>query len=170
MDTGAESVRLAKEVINDVFKLTGQKTDLSDPVVAAALIFSRMVRQAGADSAKEIKAEARQLRAAAQASIDAVEPTKRGPMMFSMTWATPWMMVMALLALVSVSAVVSSVVVIEMQGQARGTQSTQSALDLNVVRALMKRLMSLQPEARAELFGYLGEDTQRALVAVGYQP
>ena len=39
----------------DIFALTGQKVEIDDPIVAAALIHSTLLRRAGQDAANAIK-------------------------------------------------------------------------------------------------------------------
>lgn len=39
-----------KELVGEIFRLTGQKVDVDDPVVVAALINAQLIRQAGEDA------------------------------------------------------------------------------------------------------------------------
>lgn len=39
-----------KELVGEIFRLTGQKVDIDDPVVVAALINAQLIRQAGEDA------------------------------------------------------------------------------------------------------------------------
>jgi hypothetical protein len=113
METSAETVKLAKEVINDIFTLTGQKTDLSEPTVAAALIFSRVVRQAGADASAEIKAAAVDLQKAAQQQTATKQDTpNRGqatrPPQQETTWLKRWAKIGTAVVLIAVGAAVGA--------------------------------------------------------------
>ena len=50
--TQAQDVRA---LLVDIFALTGQKVEIDDPIVAAALIHSTLLRRAGQDAANAIK-------------------------------------------------------------------------------------------------------------------
>lgn len=39
-----------KELVGEIFRLTGQKVDIDDPIVVAALINAQLIRQAGEDA------------------------------------------------------------------------------------------------------------------------
>ena len=153
METKAETLKLAKEVINDIFTLTGQKTDLSEPTVAAALIFSRVVRQAGVDAAAEIKAAAEGLKANQQPGTTSPVHAKR-PAQFQTTWAKA----AAVAALVVVSAAVGAAVA-RLMPQEFG----QRALDVVLASAIKHQL--IQEGGNSVLWRTLRSDGQNAAVA-----
>ena len=63
--TGANEVQA---LLVDIFALTGQKVEINDPLVAAALIHSALLRRAGQDAAKAIREAAQSARQDAERS------------------------------------------------------------------------------------------------------
>ncbi len=52
---GVASASEVQALLVDIFALTGQKVEIGDPIVAAALIHSALLRRAGEEAAKAIK-------------------------------------------------------------------------------------------------------------------
>jgi len=63
--TGANEVQA---LLVDIFALTGQKVEINDPLVAAALIHSALLRRAGQDAARAIREAAQSARQDAERS------------------------------------------------------------------------------------------------------
>ncbi|MDR5740075.1 hypothetical protein [Caballeronia sp. LZ016] len=66
-----------RNLVGEIFELTGQKVEVSDPIVSAALIQSEMLRKAGAEAAASITAAsvAAATRARRPSSVAAVDLT-----------------------------------------------------------------------------------------------
>lgn len=54
MSTDQTNEAAMKELVGDIFHLTGQKVEVTDPIVVAALIHSQLIRRAGDDAANVI--------------------------------------------------------------------------------------------------------------------
>lgn len=49
-------VRDSKNLVDEIFSLTGQKVEIDDPIVVAALLHSQLIRRAGQDAVGGIQA------------------------------------------------------------------------------------------------------------------
>jgi len=72
----------------EIFARTGQKVEAGDPVVAAALIHSALLRRAGQDAARAIEQAA--LRARQDAERRAREPLAAGELVRARSWPGAW--------------------------------------------------------------------------------
>ena len=85
----------------EIFARTGQKVEAGDPVVAAALIHSALLRRAGQDAARAIEQAA--LRARPDAERRAREPLAAGELVRARSWPA-WLMPGAALLLLGMLA------------------------------------------------------------------
>ncbi|MFM0140599.1 hypothetical protein [Caballeronia grimmiae] len=150
MDASTDAKKQAAKLTAEIFSLTGQKVEIDDPLVAAAMVNASIIRQAGADAAKAI----------AQAAATATpRPSKSEiPKAQETTWPSRWLRLALIVAIsAGIGAGIARLMPMQYGGQAAdlalASAVKSQALQEGDSGALWR---SLRPEVKNAAFAAMG--------------